>query len=310
MQVWNALTLSKLLPTYFGDPNEPLRPLRLAGLPGGTYSAQFVVSSTQAIKDFKATVTAIAGEQGAVLPASAVELGYVQWEFFGGGQTGPAGVQFDTIEPVPPTELPAETPPFRWYGGSMPSYKVAFQPIWVTAKVPRDARPGQYAGTIVITAADAAPVEVPLQFRVAGDWTLPDPCDFKTLMGILESPDSVARKYGVPLWSPAHWKLLDQVFELLGQIGTGDLYVPLLAKTNLSNEHSMVRWIKQPDGSYQHDFSIVERLPGHGYSATEETAARGGLDPRSALLPQRGAEHVRRWAEGALRSGSGAAPVH
>jgi hypothetical protein len=259
MQVWNASTLSKLLPTYFGDPNEPLRPIRMAGLPGGTYSAQFVVSSTKAVKDFKATVTALAGEQGAVLPASAVKLGYVQWEFFGGGQTGPAGVQFDTIEPVPPTELPGETPPFRWYGGSMPSYKVAFQPIWVTAKVPRDARPGQYAGKIVITAADAAPVEVPLQFRVAGDWTLPDPRDFKTLMGILESPDSVAMKYGVPLWSPAHWKLLDQVFELLGQIGTGDLYVPLLAKTNLSNEHSMVRWIKQPDGSYQHDFSIVER---------------------------------------------------
>jgi hypothetical protein len=32
-----------------------------------------------------------------------------------------------------------------------------------------------------------------------------------------------------------------------------------LAKTNLSNEQSMVRWIKQPDGSYKHDFSIVER---------------------------------------------------
>ena len=82
MQVWNASTLSKLLPTYFGDPNEPLRPIRMAGLPGGIYSAQFVVSSTQAVKDFKATVTALAGEQGAVLPASAVELGYAQWEFW------------------------------------------------------------------------------------------------------------------------------------------------------------------------------------------------------------------------------------
>ena len=259
MQVWNASTLTTLLPTHFGDPNESLQPIRLAGLRNGTYSAQFVVSSSKAIRDFKATVTDLQSEGGAILPASSIGLGYAQWDFFESAEDGTAGVQFDTLDPLAPSELPAKTPLFQWPGGRVPSYKVAFQPIWVSVKIPRDARPGQYTGKIVVTVADETPVEVPIHFCVASEWTLPDPRDFKTLIGMLESPDSVAMKYGVPLWSAAHWKLLGQVFELMGQVGTGDLYIPLLAKTNLSNEQSMVRWIKQPDGSYKHDFSIVEQ---------------------------------------------------
>ena len=61
------------------------------------------------------------------------------------------------------------------------------------------------------------------------------------------------------MWSEEHWKLLDQVFALMAQLSVDDLYIPLLARTNLGNDESMVRWIKQPDGTYKHDFSIVER---------------------------------------------------
>jgi hypothetical protein len=61
------------------------------------------------------------------------------------------------------------------------------------------------------------------------------------------------------MWSEAHWKLLDRTFEFLGQVGTKTLYVPLKARTHFGNEHSMVRWIKQADGTWKHDFSIAEK---------------------------------------------------
>jgi hypothetical protein len=66
-------------------------------------------------------------------------------------------------------------------------------------------------------------------------------------------------RYNVPLWSEEHWKHLDKVYELLGQIGTKDIYLTAVAKTHLANQESMVRWIKQEDGTYRHDYSILER---------------------------------------------------
>ena len=47
--------------------------------------------------------------------------------------------------------------------------------------------------------------------------------------------------------------------ELLGQVGNRELYIPLITKSMLGNEHGMVRWIKQPDGTWKQDFSLAER---------------------------------------------------
>jgi len=162
---------------------------------------------------------------------------------------------------VAPDDIPANIPAITGLAGErqIGPFHVAFLPLWLTVRVPRNAEPGIYAGELVASADGEKTVRVPVQFRVAGHWALPDPVEFKTMVGMVESPDSVAMQYGVKMWSAEHWKMLDQVFALMGEVGVGDLYIPLLAKTNLANDDSMVRWIKQADGSYKHDFSIVER---------------------------------------------------
>ncbi len=86
-----------------------------------------------------------------------------------------------------------------------------------------------------------------------------NPNQFITYMGLLQSPDSVALEYKVPMWSEEHWKRLDKTFELLGQLGNRELYVALITKTFLGHEHSMVCWVKQADGTCKPDFSIAER---------------------------------------------------
>ena len=59
---------------------------------------------------------------------------------------------------------------------------------------------------------------MPLGLHVA-DWKLPDPKDFHTFVGLYQSPDTLAIKYKVPLWSDKHWQLLDKSLALLGQLG-------------------------------------------------------------------------------------------
>jgi hypothetical protein len=63
----------------------------------------------------------------------------------------------------------------------------------------------------------------------------------------------------VPMWSDQHFKLIENTFALLGQVGNRTLYLPLICRTNLGNKESMLRWTKQADGKYKPDFSVIDR---------------------------------------------------
>jgi len=157
---------------------------------------------------------------------------------------------FDGLE----ESLPGEVPVDAGGGG-------AVCPVWVTVDVPPAAKPGDYAGKLTVKADGAQPVEVAVKLRVA-DWKLPDSTEFTTHVGIIQSPDSVAMKYKVKMWSEEHWKLLEKSFKLLGYVGADVVYIPLLCRTHFGNPHSMVYWIKKPGGKWEHDFSIADRYLG------------------------------------------------
>ena len=253
LRVWNFPADVDLDPSYYADPHEPLVPVRLRGLKNGTYSGSLVASSTDPIRGLDVRVTELKGPAGTI-PASAVTVGYPQPAdgFHANNTKGGGWMMFDTLEPSAPTEVAR----IRWsYGRTFPP----MQPVWLTVRVPRNARAGLYRGTVTVNAEGVKPVTTSLEMEVIGDWVLPDPKDFITYVGFLECPDAVAAHYNVPLWSDEHWQHLDKVFEVLGQVGTKDLFVPLVARTHLGNPYSMVRWIRQPDGTYRCDTSIAER---------------------------------------------------
>ncbi len=133
-------------------------------------------------------------------------------------------------------------------------------PIWLTVRVPKDVAPGKYEGNVSIK-VNGAVKTVPVDLFVS-PYTLPDPRNFSSFVGLIESPESVALKYEVNLWSEEHWKLLDEVFSLLGRVGVKSVFIHLCAHTNQGNAYSMVRWIRQSDGSWKHDFSVVDRYVG------------------------------------------------
>ncbi len=141
----------------------------------------------------------------------------------------------------------------------------AVVPVWLTVVVPKDAGSGKYQGVLRIEMTGEKAMQVPVELNVA-DFTLPNKDDYLTEVDLIQSPDTLALEYNVPLWSEKHWEMIGESLRMLGDAGCRTVYVPLIGHTNIGNEESMVRWVKKADGTYEHDFSIMER-----YLDTAET---------------------------------------
>ena len=241
----NVSTMLRLFRDDEGDPCRELRPVRIRGTRNGAFSAQVLVSSAAPIKHLKAApAIELKGPGGAVIPADNIEVRYLRPD-------GPAlrrrGVgTFEGLAPSPPETIAVAKGAAR-----------ATQPVWITVHVPKDAAPGDYKGSIRVAAADTDPVDVALELSVA-NWTLNDPQDWASWFGLVQSPESLAMRYKVPMWSDKHWALIDRSFELMAQLGTRIVYVPLFRESCFGNEHSMIRWIRKGDG-WDHDFSVFEK---------------------------------------------------
>ena len=239
VQVWNQRVARRVFATDFGDPNEPLRPIRLVGARNGVCSGQVVFGTTQLIENIRAAATGLKGPDGAVIPQANVLIRYARPDPYASRNW------FDVLLTEPPKEI--EPPPNQALN----------LPIWVTVTVPRDAKPGDYTGTLTITADGIKPTEVPVHLKVFA-WTLPDANRLSTHIELIQSPDTLAAKYNVKLWSDEHWKLIERSFALMAQVGAKTVHIPVISRTYYGNEHSRIRWIKKGDG-YVHDFRLVEK---------------------------------------------------
>ncbi|KPJ74898.1 MAG: hypothetical protein AMS14_04625, partial [Planctomycetes bacterium DG_20] len=172
-------------------------------------------------------------------------LGWRRWPYF------------DRLLDQAPEEVEAAAITIR--GRQLLPVPTALVPVWVTVRVPAGAAPGDYEGTLTIEAEDGGPVNVPIRLKVY-DHPLPDPKDFRLTHNIYQSPDSVARYYNVPLWSDKHFELMGKSLELLAGVGSRVCVLNLVVRApNLNNTESMVRWIRQSDGSFKYDFTVAER---------------------------------------------------
>ena len=237
VQVWNQDPQVRAQGWDYGDPCEQIKPIKLVAAKNGSFSGEVVVGSSAALRGIKAVASDLTG--AGTIAASNIQIRY--------GLTDQDGFAFEMLSPDAPSEVAVDKA-----GGG------AVMPVWVTVKVPADAKAGDYKGAVTINVDGAAPVAVPVELHVA-NWALPDPKAFISHLGLTESPESVAMKYKVALWSPEHWALLDKMFELMGEAGAKDLFITAIRRTHHGNEHAMIRFIRQPDGTLKPDFSIAEK---------------------------------------------------
>ena len=239
VQVWTSDVTSDEFST---NAVKKLTPVNIVGARNGTFSGKLVVESTAAITGVKASVSALTG-MGSTIPALNVQIRYgIVW--------GNKDFREYRCSPVVPhgadilLESPTDVPTY---------YRRALMTVWVTVKVPRDAKAGMYTGQLTVCGHS-----VPLTLDVQ-NWTLPDPDNYRTLIDFVESPDTLALEYKVPLWSEQHWKLIARSFQLLSGAGGRTLYVPLICRSNFGNEQSMVRWIPKDGNKYDYDYTVLDQ---------------------------------------------------
>jgi hypothetical protein len=153
---------------------------------------------------------------------------------------------FDDLAPAQPAAVPA--------GSS--------QSVWVTVKVPADAAPGLYAGTVTVKAEGLPATAVPVRLQVF-DWKLPDPAKkekFGTFLAMEQSPWGVAKAHKVQPWSDEHFARIEDSLRFMGEMGNDFLMIPVLTDSEFGNrEDSFVVWAKGKDGKLSCDFSRLER---------------------------------------------------
>ncbi|MBP5640820.1 MAG: DUF4091 domain-containing protein [Victivallales bacterium] len=162
-------------------------------------AAQLVLTPHDALTNLTATATALNGPNGAVLPASAVEILNVYYH--------EVKIQSDSssIKGFWPDALPPIKPGF-----SISANKT--QPLWVRVTIPTNAVPGIYHGSINLK-ADGWQTSIPLEIE-AYPFILPDKMTVKTAFGFY---DSITWRYHGAKKIEDKRKILEMYWEHLGK---------------------------------------------------------------------------------------------
>lgn len=286
VQVWNAAAYDTATCFDYGNPADPLRPVVIRAGRNTVFSGRLMVGSDQPIKGLNAKVTDLQAKAGARIPAAAVRVRYAApateakswlppYRFDGLLDTIPAEIPLAEIRREPNSDLIGYTGDNwlhpTWYGASNPLYKElkprisgAVAPLWFTVRVPRDAAPGLYVGQVTVAAEGLPATTVPLQVQVS-TWTAPDPQDFRVQNFLYYAEEVIPQHYGVPYWSDRHFEILGQHLSLLAEVNSRQMMANLVTGyfqyRGIASpaDESLVRWIKQPDGSYKRDFTNFDK---------------------------------------------------
>ncbi|MHC4914184.1 MAG: glycoside hydrolase domain-containing protein, partial [Planctomycetota bacterium] len=241
VRLWNHDVNDRVCVLEYGDPNEKVAPVRMAGARNGSFLGEVVLGADAALTGVRVTPGALKGEKGEI-PADRVTA------LFGRRDMAPYGKQPWFLGLA--REAPAQV-------GADPVGKSAILPVVIRVRVPEEEAAGVYRGELTVSASGKS-FKVPLEVSVA-DWTLPEPRDFRTYVGIYQSPTTVSLVYKVDLWSDEHWKFVDKSFEMLGRVGNKMVNIPVVDETQFGNPEGMVWFVKKKDGSWDYDFTHFDK---------------------------------------------------
>ncbi len=255
-QAWNSDVFATDVDTDWGDPTETLRPVRIVGARNGAFSGKVCVGSRQPIEGIALKAADLKSKDGGTIAARQIRARYAAPD----GSDVRAS-RFDRLFEAAPAEVPVyakkDSRYMRKVPGSPKNIYGSVAPVWITVDVPADAKPGDYEGTLALSAGGHS-FDIPVELAVHG-YRLPDPKEYRTFIEYIQSPETIAMVYKVPLWSEKHWALIEKSLSLMGSIGAKTCYIPLICQTNQGNAESMVRWIKKGENRYQYDFTLAEK---------------------------------------------------
>jgi hypothetical protein len=258
VRLWNCMPLETVTSRSLGDGASALKPVKVYAARNGVFSGRIVVSSGSAITGLKAGVSELMHEKGGVkLSGEQIVL-----RLAAAAKSGESWMndlsRYDALLEKIPDRIDVVKVPLERRGTPVPTGAVA--PLWVTVRVPTDAKPGVYRGKVSVEAAGLPKTEVPLEVTVY-DWKLADPADFRVRNLAVMSPENVAMYYKVPFWSERHLELVGQCLKLMKEAGSRNVEIELATDYHgqPGNSQTLVRWIKNGKNGYKHDFSILDK---------------------------------------------------
>ncbi|MEH0532734.1 DUF6067 family protein [Streptomyces stelliscabiei] len=186
--------------------------LALDAVRGEQVSAQLAIASGKRLDDVQARVGDLTGPGGAKLDGDSTQVRFVKYVPV---QRSKSEVDWSaTIDQVSSAkEVSGDRDPDvvgdpleERSSVDVPAY--AAQPLWFTFRVPKNARPGTYRGTVDVDVDGDIHTTYPLTIDVA-DATVPAAADYRFFLDVWAQPETIAQAHKVELWSKKHWKLIE-----------------------------------------------------------------------------------------------------
>ena len=149
---------------------------------------------------------------------------------------------------------------------SLPHFDIAartVRPVWMSISVPQDATEGLYKSELVISHNGGDKIKLPLTLEVQKH-TLATPDKWSYHLDLWQHPASVARAYGLELWSDAHFEALIPIMTRLANAGQ-KVITTTLNKDPWNHQcydayEDMIKWTLKKDGSWSYDYTIFDRV--------------------------------------------------
>ncbi|PSL50109.1 uncharacterized protein DUF4091 [Chitinophaga niastensis] len=224
---------------------------------GERIHTQLVIWTTSAQPAVSMQATALQDSKGNKIAATAITTGFVRYVMTdelnkdGSGCGYRKTVDFDSslsadgIDIINKKEIAARTT----------------QPVWLSIQVPANTPAGVYKGAVTVKAGTTV-VRMPYEVEVLNHILLA-PKDWQFHLDLWQSPDAIARVYGVKPWSDAHFKAMKPYMKMLADAGqkvitTTIIYDPWNSQTQ-DVYGTMVKWTKKKNGSWTYDYTIFDK---------------------------------------------------
>jgi hypothetical protein len=136
------------------------------------------------------------------------------------------------------------------------------RPVWVTVRIPEDAKPGSYTAKIQVKADDSPTQELDLSLQVINQ-ALPKASEWTYHLDLWQHPSAVARVEEVEMWSDEHFEALKPQMQMLADVGqkviTATLNKDPWNVQTFDPYADMIVWTKQKDGSWKYDYSVFDK---------------------------------------------------
>lgn len=134
------------------------------------------------------------------------------------------------------------------------------QPVWISVKVPAGIPAGTYTGKITVQTSQSTELQVAI---TVSNRILPPPADWHFALDLWQHPAAIARVHRVPLWSMAHYAVMRPYYTMLAEAGQKYITTSIIDEPwnhqTYDDFPSLIRWIKQKDGSWRYDYSLFDQ---------------------------------------------------